>query len=101
MDPGEYPLWPFRWNPAPDYKECEYRKCAAECEEGVTTFQYAGKTYHRYTYCCNDVDYCNPGRGTFRGPAAVQDLLLALACGLLVSCVHHSNYFKYFNWCHW
>lgn len=91
---SEYPLWPFRWNPAPDYKACEYRKCAAECEEGVTTFQYQGKTYHRYTYCCNDVDYCNPATGTFRGSPAEHGLVLALACSLLATCLNSFRWWR-------
>jgi hypothetical protein len=38
---------------------CQYKKCAAECEEGTYSFEYQGQTYSRQRYCCNDKNDCN------------------------------------------
>ena len=38
---------------------CIYKKCIDECVEGQYEFTFAGQTYTRKRYCCNNEDLCN------------------------------------------
>ena len=39
---------------------CVLRKCAAECAEGLTFFEFQKEQYTRSTFCC-DTNFCNAG----------------------------------------
>ena len=63
---------------------CVFRKCAATCTEGTTTFTYNGVQYTRDTYCCNNQDLCNAGsvsRMTYFGIFIL--LIVCLTCFLI------------------
>ena len=39
---------------------CVLRKCAAECKEGLTFFEFNKEQYSRSTFCC-ETSFCNAG----------------------------------------
>lgn len=62
---------------------CQYKKCAAECEEGEYLFEYGGNVYTRHRYCCNDKDFCNAAASS----APISWRLSAMAVAIVIALI--------------
>ena len=58
--------------------KCEFKKCAAECEQQTISFIHEGRPYTRSTYCCKDQDYCNSA------PSSTKISWIVSLCSLLI-----------------
>lgn len=63
-------------------KECQYKKCAAECEEGIYSFEFQGNTYSREVFCCK-TDMCNSSLKNFSLNYPIYLILLIISCFFL------------------
>mmetsp|Transcript_25483 Transcript_25483/g.74286 ORF Transcript_25483/g.74286 Transcript_25483/m.74286 type:complete len:202 (-) Transcript_25483:100-705(-) len=82
---SSFPTWPFRWDDAEEEGKgaCVYRKCAAECQPGTSTFEFQGEIFTRTVYCCDKGSgghLCNAA-GSLRGSGG-HLILAAVLVGL-------------------